>query len=297
MSPSAVWERLQDEVLYEVAIALITGTFWAAIAASLVLLWSRRQARRWSIPRSEIIGRFLFRRTPQPPVVILATGTRAGHRAQTGVGQVIGLALVAPSIRAAYGAAISHDRLYFSEEESRWRAAAQDADLIVIGGPKSNLAAEDALARLRDRGDDLGRKVTTRTDRRSSHGRGRGGILSSDAIELRDVICWDGRSYASTDDDRGTAYGLVIRCASPWNPRRSLTLIIGSGTHGTEAAARGLAESPRLRSGFWRRRRSYAALVSAKFARNVGRTTLTGAVDVSRPIRRRWAANGSGDRR
>lgn len=258
---------LTDLVSTFIVVPLLTvGVFWVVRTSPHRRIWSVR--RGWAE-----LG---TRRTV--PTVVIATSSfqeASGYRRpQTGIGQVRAIAAIAPSVARAYGAPMDVERVRMSHGCDLADAIYRE-DLVCIGGPKTNEVTRRLLDKIAPLLPDGVSFTTEATEQGSA-----------------DAIRWAGERQKNTGD---VVHGMVIRCANPFDPDHTLTVIAGMSTYGTEAAAQALVTCPELRQ-TWRQalrgeRRGLAALVRAEVAtpdhdvRRLHRPTVVGA-----PVPIPWAA-------
>ncbi len=143
----------------------------------------------------------------------IATGDY--RRPTTGIGQAKALAQISPSLTKAWRD-VDVQNVYFSEEVA---GSDLEADLILIGGPKTNALTRRVLDRVANQ--------TGCTQEGST------------------IIVGDRHLEGEVDDDAtGIDYGLVMRIANPFSPMHRLIVLSGSHTFGTVAAARFLVSAP-----------------------------------------------------
>jgi hypothetical protein len=165
------------------------------------------------------------------------TDTGEYIRFSSGLGQIRALALIAPSLHRAYKG-FDVQRVLLSEDEIADR---YEGDLIILGGPKNNIAAKEIMSLLEQR-------------------------LPGSLIEPKVIWTADGKSveYAAicTGDDLKEDYGIVIRATNPYNSKRKVFVFAGGHTYGTTAAARFFtAEFAKLRYAYLG---DFMAVVTAK---------------------------------
>jgi hypothetical protein len=199
-------ERM-TEVVADQSLALIVGSALTAAAGYLRWLLVRRlPARRtW---------RFTDDADQLTVVVASSADVDTGQytRPTTGVGQVRAMSLLVPLLVRAYRTVDLQQVCLSAHTPGR----DLEADLLLLGGPKSNEISERALRAL------PGLPLTV-------HG---------------NLLSWAGTTYLGEVHGERVVrdYGYVIRAASPFAPGRRLVVVAGSHTFGTVAAARWLAE-------------------------------------------------------
>lgn len=212
------------------------------------------------------------------PAVVIATSEvdrRDGYaRPMTGAGQVRAIATISPSIHRAFGSHVGGDYLSMSQEVNVERST-MHGDLVCIGGPKTNEVTKEVLARIRPL---LPAGTSLET------------VADVPGGRPTDRIIWQGSEHANGD---AVVYGLIIRCRNPLGHRGGvLTILAGTGTYGTEAAAEALVTAREVRGprivlprG---KRRAYVALVRASCT-NVGVGVDLGPAEVRSVQRMPWA--------
>lgn len=249
-----------------IVVPLLTfGGFWVIRTSTPRRIWAVR--RGWAD-----LG---LRR--DAPTVVIATSSfqeSSGYqRPQTGVGQVRAIAAIAPSVARAYGAPMDGGRVRMSHGCDFADAIYREA-LVCIGGPKTNEVTRRLLETIAPLLPDGVSFTTEATDQ---------GTV--------DVIRWAGEPQRNNDS---VVHGQVIRCANPFDPARTLTVVGGVSTYGTEAAAQALVTCPELRQSQRQAlrgdRRGLAALVRAEVTtpdhdvRRLHRAAVVGA-----PVQIPWA--------
>jgi hypothetical protein len=244
--------------VHDLLIGLLGTLIWAAVTWAGVWLWSRFERRRLRMlwPFWDESPRWWrgSRRASTDVRVVIATSTEAyrpissggaqpvdAHlKPGTGIGQVRALAAIAPSVHRAWPKATGVGGTQFS----KGLELDGSTHLVLIGGPRTNQMSAEFLTALHDRGRDVA-----------------GGRLPFH--QEGSVIRWGERAYHAS---QGLDFGLVVRAPNPYDSGRSVVLLSGASTFGTEAAARWyVGRSDGARSPLWKEfaqsTRYFAALV------------------------------------
>jgi hypothetical protein len=182
---------------------VLSGMAWGASRARDRL----PERRRWQLTDPGRLAICLAKKMP---------GGDVDSPPYTGLGQTMALTLLTPSLSRAYpGVELPTPR--FACDAS----VDVEHDLLLLGGPKTNVLSADAL-RLVD-------------DRSGVH-------LGPDELHYpRHEAVPHARQGPLAED-----YGVVVRMPNPWSPRpRVLVLFAGSHTFGVTAAARFFVEQVR----------------------------------------------------
>ncbi|QMU69079.1 hypothetical protein [Streptacidiphilus sp. P02-A3a] len=173
-------------------------------------------ATRWLVTRRLPARRIWRFDEGTDAVVVVATLVKADtnqNRLATGLGQVRGVSLIAPSLMRAYRSA--------NVENIRLSALVGGSDLernlVVLGGTKNNAVTERILS-------------------------GLGGQLPFTLTRSGEVINWQG-DIRESDFQNGKVvrdYGVIVRSVNPMAPGKRIVLLAGLRTYGTVAAARWL---------------------------------------------------------
>lgn len=216
-------------VAYDVAINVISGLIAGAITSAVTIAYLR--TREWL--RARRVWRL---EEPLGLSVIVSTSMTPRHlegaqRPGTGVGQLRGVAVLAPSLIRGYGARLRPDMILLSGD-----ADPEDieGDVILLGGPRTNSVAQKLCAV-------EGLPVYMR-DAPRMNGEGPVDSRVHWAPPGGEVEVFD------TADEGEWAYGLVLRHSNvlvPESPGR-LWFIGGSSTFGTQAAAEWLIGNQEL---------------------------------------------------
>jgi hypothetical protein len=190
---------------------LLAGVLVVALAAGGTRLAQLLPSRR------------LWRLSRPHQVIICASQSTTSEtgkyvRPATGVGQLRALATIAPSLSRAYGSLETANIVLAQTLPGSYH----EADIISLGGSKTNPVTANVLQSLRRRG-----------------------VPVPDSEQSQ--LFWPALSprvfEAETID--GTVvkdYGLVVRARSPYHRRRTVVLLAGASTFGTAAAARHFVE-------------------------------------------------------
>lgn len=148
-----------------------------------------------------------------PPV-----DTGAYLRPATGIGQAKALAIIAPSLVRAWRS-IDIQNIFFSDDLPGHN---YEADLILIGGPKTNAVTARAL-------EELGMSL---------------GVTQKDSQIITDKQIFEGHTSSKSSESNivQTDYGLIVRAQNPFRKSRRLIILSGSHTYGTVGAARFIVE-------------------------------------------------------
>ena len=165
--------------------------------------------RRWRLRTPSEVRICL---SASPPV-----NTGAYLRPATGIGQAKALAIIAPSLVKAWRS-IDIENIFFSDDLP---GHDYEADLILIGGPKTNVVTARVL-------EEIGMSL---------------GVTQKDSQIIAGEQVFEGS--ASPNADQNTVqidYGLIVRTQNPFRTGRRLIIISGSHTYGTVGAARFIVE-------------------------------------------------------
>ena len=188
----------------------VDGILPGVVASSAVwvygVLRKRKSARkRWQLKTP---GNVLICVSSSTPVE-----TEHYSRPATGIGQAKALALISPSLLRAYRS-IDIQNIHFAGDI---KGTDYEADLILIGGPKTNTLTDQALVSISD-----------------SMG------ITQVGSEIR---AGNSTFVGNIENESGVDYGLVVRTTNPFSSGNRLVILSGSHTFGTIAAARFMVES------------------------------------------------------
>lgn len=225
---------LLNDITLSMMVNIISGALSLLGLYAIKSIFSRktRASKIWG--RKLSIREFVSKTRNKTISIIIATGSRKkvsdGWRPQTGIGQVVAVAAVFPSISVAYKKPADYMQVFLSQNCYPVELS-QRGDLVVIGGPKTNIVCRDFLKMMSL---PAGTGIETKRE------------LSSGKESLGDVILWKGQEKVSNNlISPDICYGLIIRRSNPRYPKNTLTLLMGSGTYGTEASAIALVEQPK----------------------------------------------------
>lgn len=139
-------------------------------------------------------------------------------RPATGIGQAKALAIIAPSLVKAWRN-IEIQNIFFSDDLP---GHDYEADLILIGGPKTNAVTARALEAL-----GMSLKVTQKDS-----------LIIAGEHTFEGSVGMDSEGSNTVQTD----YGLIIRTQNPFQTNRRLIILSGSHTYGTVGAARFMVE-------------------------------------------------------
>lgn len=185
----------------------VSAAAWAA-SGFYTRLSSRR---RWRLETPSEVSICL---SVSPPV-----DTGAYLRPATGIGQAKALAIIAPSLVRAWRS-IDIQNIFFSDDLPGHN---YEADLILIGGPKTNAVTARAL-------EELGMSL---------------GVTQKDSQIITDKQIFEGHTSSKSSESNivQTDYGLIVRAQNPFRKSRRLIILSGSHTYGTVGAARFIVEN------------------------------------------------------
>jgi hypothetical protein len=246
--------------------AIAIGAIVASIAC--VLTTRAYRQRRWH----RLIWGFKIPANERPKIVLeTIEGEETGlyRRPTAGLGAVEAVTHLSTALNASRSGltrrstrALAHPiALSFSSEAlaDEWCST---ADIVVVGGPKSNDITRQVLASFGCQpppGSEIPDKDLLQLTEalRMTVGDGEGGL---GVATQGNYLYWFGEKVAGhvtyNDDDasgratyHGYDYGVVLRLPSPTNPAHRLVVIFGSQTFGVAAAARWLANLRRRQAG------------------------------------------------
>ncbi len=242
------------EQLWHIPIDLFAGVIWAAPVWLVVRHLPAR--RRWRTTKYSLQP---WRKPPPPRIVLSANQSskddNGHHVSRTGLGQVQALSLIAPSLAFAYKDSISHGAIQFATSVSPDSPLLEESDVILIGGPKTN-----EITRVVLESKELAVGFQTKPKPEAQGG-------SVDVISYKDPATGKIQELVTKGDD---AYAIVIQFKNPLatSADRTMTLLAGSSTYGTELAAMAFAANSNLRKfvPYFKKRQGFVAVVSGKIA-------------------------------
>ncbi|MGY1631513.1 hypothetical protein ACI784_07380 [Geodermatophilus sp. SYSU D01186] len=213
----------------DVAANLVSGMVAGGLSSAATVSYLR--AREW------LPARRLWRlRDPKHLTVIVSTSETPRHitgkvRLGTGVGQLRGVALLAPSLIRAYGSALAPDMVVLSANAG---PEEEEGDVILLGGPRTNAVAAKVC--------EVQGLPVYMCDAPRADGSGPVDSRIHWAPPGQEPVVLD------TADEGDWAYGMVLRHRNvlvDTSPGR-MWMIAGTSTYGTQAAAEWLVANTKV---------------------------------------------------